>query len=389
MHGVVADDQALGSVTHHVAASSSRSRSPHTLSSNLFSVSQAEHHRVRLNSNTQADVQSVRQVTSSSIHALPDEVSEDWGSVHDATTSPQRSLPSWFATTQASSRAASDASIYIEPVRSAMELSRCTVCAESFRAGQLRAGYVPCDAAPNVVRPQPLWAHAPLCLAALNLALNVAVSPSEVMRFSPCVSVASRRRILEELGGLGRHAPEPPRVQRRPLVRLRPWRYLPAVLQRWAVEPLATPGQASHEQTASTAEAPSLPQLERLTWVESDRSHTSLAAPQVREVIAQLLVEPAQPREAASKRSGLLDCMPLQTLENDEQDLCVICHDVMRAGEVARRLLCLHLFHQACVDPWVQMKGTCPLCLTNMESMPMPRHQIEGGEPGVAAGSRG
>jgi len=40
---------------------------------------------------------------------------------------------------------------------------------------------------------------------------------------------------------------------------------------------------------------------------------------------------------------------------------CVICLDVMGAGEAACRLPCLHTYHEACIGHWFAHHRTCPV----------------------------
>ncbi|KAK1602713.1 hypothetical protein QYE76_027025 [Lolium multiflorum] len=41
---------------------------------------------------------------------------------------------------------------------------------------------------------------------------------------------------------------------------------------------------------------------------------------------------------------------------------CAVCKDGIEAGEAARRLPCAHLYHGACILPWLAIRNTCPLC---------------------------
>ncbi|KAF7080183.1 hypothetical protein CFC21_084293 [Triticum aestivum] len=41
---------------------------------------------------------------------------------------------------------------------------------------------------------------------------------------------------------------------------------------------------------------------------------------------------------------------------------CAVCKDGIEAGEGARRLPCAHLYHDACILPWLAIRNTCPLC---------------------------
>lgn len=41
---------------------------------------------------------------------------------------------------------------------------------------------------------------------------------------------------------------------------------------------------------------------------------------------------------------------------------CAICKDEIMVEEEAKRLPCLHCYHEECILPWLEMKNTCPLC---------------------------
>lgn len=47
----------------------------------------------------------------------------------------------------------------------------------------------------------------------------------------------------------------------------------------------------------------------------------------------------------------------------DEPDVCIICQGDLQGDDLVRMLSCHHIFHDACVSPWILEKnGTCPLC---------------------------
>ena len=42
---------------------------------------------------------------------------------------------------------------------------------------------------------------------------------------------------------------------------------------------------------------------------------------------------------------------------------CAVCLGAVEAGETARGLpCCTHAFHARCVDAWLHLRPTCPVC---------------------------
>ncbi|KAF2306603.1 hypothetical protein GH714_019729 [Hevea brasiliensis] len=41
---------------------------------------------------------------------------------------------------------------------------------------------------------------------------------------------------------------------------------------------------------------------------------------------------------------------------------CAICKDVLSIGTEVNQLPCLHLYHPACILPWLSARNSCPLC---------------------------
>lgn len=82
-------------------------------------------------------------------------------------------------------------------------------------------------------------------------------------------------------------------------------------------------------------------------------------------LLRDLLSKDGQP--PASKKS--IEAMPLVEIKegeaNDGGD-CVICLEEWRVGDVAREMPCKHRFHGECVEKWLGLHGSCPVCRYKM-----------------------
>jgi len=63
---------------------------------------------------------------------------------------------------------------------------------------------------------------------------------------------------------------------------------------------------------------------------------------------------------------------------------CVICLEDFEEGSKAKKLGCGHYFHPECIDRWLKISGTCPMC-----KEVVGRREEEGGEGGEGAGAGG
>lgn len=70
-----------------------------------------------------------------------------------------------------------------------------------------------------------------------------------------------------------------------------------------------------------------------------------------------------------NRMQSLCDAGPVgryrRTLEADDT-CCVICLNEYEEGDRLRTLGCRHYFHTGCIDPWLLIKQTCPLCMTDV-----------------------
>ncbi|TRY82213.1 hypothetical protein DNTS_023861 [Danionella cerebrum] len=58
--------------------------------------------------------------------------------------------------------------------------------------------------------------------------------------------------------------------------------------------------------------------------------------------------------------------------DEDTEEKCTICLSILEEGEDVRRLPCMHLFHQLCVDQWLLTNKKCPICRVDIEAQLSP-----------------
>ncbi|KAI9365459.1 hypothetical protein DFJ73DRAFT_619737, partial [Zopfochytrium polystomum] len=73
--------------------------------------------------------------------------------------------------------------------------------------------------------------------------------------------------------------------------------------------------------------------------------------------------------------------------DDDEDAVCVICLNQYEDGEHLRRLPCLHHFHVKCVDEWLRLNKTCPLCVRDVtqQATSPSGNSLVLGDPGIGA----
>ena len=41
---------------------------------------------------------------------------------------------------------------------------------------------------------------------------------------------------------------------------------------------------------------------------------------------------------------------------------CPVCHENFTIGDIAKKLSCIHEYHDSCIDPWLEKDKSCPVC---------------------------
>lgn len=48
---------------------------------------------------------------------------------------------------------------------------------------------------------------------------------------------------------------------------------------------------------------------------------------------------------------------------------CAVCIATVKEGEMVRQLpMCKHVFHLMCIDKWLELHSTCPMCRADVKS---------------------
>lgn len=80
--------------------------------------------------------------------------------------------------------------------------------------------------------------------------------------------------------------------------------------------------------------------------------------------------------------------IPITTIPHFDSGICAICLDDLVDEDIVRGLICGHVFHKDCIDPWLtQRKGVCPTCKKDFYLISNGHEIDEDGEQEVLPGS--
>ncbi|KAL9664361.1 hypothetical protein QQ045_019761 [Rhodiola kirilowii] len=72
--------------------------------------------------------------------------------------------------------------------------------------------------------------------------------------------------------------------------------------------------------------------------------------------------------------AAAIEALPEVEIGDDEEDVdCAICLEGM---QLAKKLPCKHVFHGGCVEKWLRIHGSCPVCRFQM---PVGEHSLRKG----------
>merc|ERR1712098_523110 len=97
-------------------------------------------------------------------------------------------------------------------------------------------------------------------------------------------------------------------------------------------------------------------------------------------------MEGSGPPPMASEKIASIPTVQLSEEKLEKNSSCSVCWEDFTRDEWVKELECGHCFHAACIDPWLEPHGTCPVCRKEL-------HGEEGdkvggsGDSGVASGA--
>ncbi|XP_069029595.1 E3 ubiquitin-protein ligase RNF128a [Embiotoca jacksoni] len=73
-------------------------------------------------------------------------------------------------------------------------------------------------------------------------------------------------------------------------------------------------------------------------------------------------------RKLKSEAKKAIRRLQVRTLKRGDEEtmsdshMCAVCIESYKAGDVVTVLTCDHIFHKACIEPWLLERRTCPMC---------------------------
>ncbi|XP_068622604.1 E3 ubiquitin-protein ligase RNF115-like isoform X2 [Battus philenor] len=97
-------------------------------------------------------------------------------------------------------------------------------------------------------------------------------------------------------------------------------------------------------------------------------------------VVSQLLgqLENAGPPPLPRDQVAALPSEMVSTEQAAANTTCSICWENFMEGESVSRLVCEHIFHSACIRPWLQLHATCPICRRSLLPASQPAAPLSG-----------
>lgn len=75
-----------------------------------------------------------------------------------------------------------------------------------------------------------------------------------------------------------------------------------------------------------------------------------------------------------------IDALPSVEVAADGDEECPVCLEGWGGGETAKEMPCKHRFHGGCIEKWLNVSGSCPVCRYQMPEEARNRDERENAE---------
>uniref|UniRef100_A0AAG5CN27 RING-type E3 ubiquitin transferase n=1 Tax=Anopheles atroparvus TaxID=41427 RepID=A0AAG5CN27_ANOAO len=105
-------------------------------------------------------------------------------------------------------------------------------------------------------------------------------------------------------------------------------------------------------------------------------------------IVTQLLnqMDNTGPPPLEKERIAEIPTVTINAEQVDRKLQCSVCFEDFVIDEAVRKLPCLHVYHEPCIIPWLELHGTCPICrksLTPEQSQGSPQQHAQDSADGT------
>uniref|UniRef100_A0A182UZT1 RING-type E3 ubiquitin transferase n=1 Tax=Anopheles merus TaxID=30066 RepID=A0A182UZT1_ANOME len=96
-------------------------------------------------------------------------------------------------------------------------------------------------------------------------------------------------------------------------------------------------------------------------------------------IVTQLLnqMDNSGPPPLEKERIAAIPTVTISEEQVERKLQCSVCFEDFVVGESVRKLPCLHVYHEPCIIPWLELHGTCPICRNSLS----PEESHTGAQP--------
>lgn len=89
-------------------------------------------------------------------------------------------------------------------------------------------------------------------------------------------------------------------------------------------------------------------------------------------VVTQLLnhMDSSGPPPLPKEKIAEIPTVEISDTEVEQKLKCSVCWEDFKLQEAVRKLPCLHVYHENCIVPWLDLHGTCPICRKSLQLEP-------------------